>query len=288
LQDRKALAVAVDPAQHGGARWAAQLWSEQGPVGFLLLGARADDSLYSEEELEIARAGGERLIDAAAGLALSQRLMQLQRERMTAAQLADQRTRRVLHDEVLPLIHTAMLTISGDPDRKSALQRLSEAHGQISALLRDLPAATTSNVEHLGPLAALRKAVEDESRQAFSSVTWAVDEEAERAVRSLPALKAETLYYAGRELVRNAARHARPEDRGPLHLTILATYRSGRLCVTIQDNGTGPLLGNPARGHGLDLHTTLLAIVGGTLIVESLPQVGTRGILTLPIATEVV
>ena len=99
------------------------MWSERGLAGVLLLGPREDGSLYSEEELEIGRAAGERLIDAAASLALSQKLMQLQREQMTATQLLDQRTRRVLHDEVLPLIHTAMLSLPPDAAAQTAVAR---------------------------------------------------------------------------------------------------------------------------------------------------------------------
>ncbi len=173
------LAVRIRAEEFGGASWAIPLWSERGLTGVLLLGARPDGSLYSEEALEIARATGERLIDAAASLALSQRLMALQREQMAHTQLLDQRTRRVLHDEVLPLIHTAMLGVASGERSETALERLSEAHRQISALLRDLPAATTPDVARLGPLAALRKAVEGEFGQAFESVTWAVDDEAD-------------------------------------------------------------------------------------------------------------
>ena len=173
------------------------------------------------------RATGERLIDAAASLALSQKLMALQRERMAQTQLLDQRTRRVLHDEVLPLIHTAMLTVSAGQEREVALQRLSEAHAQIAALLRDLPASPTPDVARLGPLAALRKAVETEFGQAFHAVTWEVDEEADSAARQLPALKAETLYFAGRELIRNAARHAQPQEGEGRELRVRAS-RCGR------------------------------------------------------------
>ena len=58
------LALPIAPNQYGGATLAIPLWSERGLTGALLLAGRADGSLYSEEELEIARATGERLIDA--------------------------------------------------------------------------------------------------------------------------------------------------------------------------------------------------------------------------------
>ena len=39
------------------------LWNERGLIGVLLLGEKCDASLYIQVEMEIARAGGERLID---------------------------------------------------------------------------------------------------------------------------------------------------------------------------------------------------------------------------------
>ena len=198
----------------------------------------------------------------------------------TAAQLLDQRTRRVLHDEVLPLIHTAMLSLPAGAARQTASMRLSEAHGQISALLRDLPMATTPDVTRLGAFAALRKAIADEFGPAFESVTWTCDEDAEHAAKRLPAIKAETLYYAARELMRNAARHAQPAAGTGLHLAISATCAAGQLVVAVEDNGEDPGI-SAAPGHGLALHTALMAIAGGSLTVQTMPGKGVRGELLL-------
>ena len=40
------------------------LWSERGLIGMLLLGPKRDGGLYTQEEIEIARASGERLSPA--------------------------------------------------------------------------------------------------------------------------------------------------------------------------------------------------------------------------------
>jgi signal transduction histidine kinase len=257
------------------------LWSERGASGVLLLAARVDGSLYSEEELEIARATGERLIDAAASLALSQKLMALQRQQMMQTQLLDQRTRRVLHDEVLPLIHTAMLSVASGEQKETALQRLSDAHRQISSLLRELPVTTTPAVARLGPLAALRKLVEGELGQSFDSVAWEVTEEAEQAAAALTPLKAETLYFAGRELVRNAARHARRAQGEHLRLKVRATCGNGSIRLRVEDNGSG-WDGRAVPGHGLELHTALMAIAGGSLALSGSPE-GVHAELALPL-----
>src|SRR5439155_10768663 len=93
--------------------WAVPLWGERGLIGALLLGEKRDGGLFTEEEIEIARASGERLIDTQASVEMAQRLMSLQRRRMAESQVLDRRARRVLHDDVLPQLHTAMLALSG-------------------------------------------------------------------------------------------------------------------------------------------------------------------------------
>ena len=47
----------------------------------------------TQEELEIAQASGERLVDAQAGAAVANRLMALQRRRFAQSQVIDQHTR---------------------------------------------------------------------------------------------------------------------------------------------------------------------------------------------------
>ncbi len=60
----------------------------------------------------MARAPGERLIDASAITEVARRLMGLQRERLVESRLIDQQTRRMLHDEVLPELHSVLLGLS--------------------------------------------------------------------------------------------------------------------------------------------------------------------------------
>lgn len=186
------------------------IWSERGVIGFLLLGPREGGGLYTQEEIEIARSTGERLLDTAAGIALSQRLMRLQREQMAATQVLDQRTRRVLHDEVLPLIQTAMISLDQGESTESTIAQLSSAHQEVSNLLRELPVAITSDIERLGFTDALRKMVDAEFARAFDRLEWRLEDGINTEAKRLSPLAAETLYYAAREMIRNAAKHARP------------------------------------------------------------------------------
>jgi len=280
------LCFAIDPARYGGRTWAVPLWSEQRLIGLLLLGEKEDGGLYTQEEMEIARAGGERLLDLRAGANIAQRLMALQRQRLTETRLVDHRTRRLLHDDILPRLHTAMLTLSaGDQD---GLTQLADVHRQISNLLREMP-ATEPEVTRLGLLGALRQVVEVEHAGAFDAVDWQVLPEAETATATLPPLAAEVLFYAAREAIRNAARYGRGDDPArPLHLRLTATLAT-RLCLRIEDTGIGTAAHHPSTGsgHGLALHGTMMAVVGGELIVESAPGQYTRVVLTVPVAAAV-
>ena len=277
------LVMPVDPQQYAGATWAVPLWRERGLIGVLLIGPRRDRGLYTQEEIEIARATGERLIDSAASLELSQRLMRLQRERMAATQVLDQRTRRLLHDEVLPQVHTAMLSLAAGEPADAVQQYLSDAHRQVSLLLQQLPATVAPEIARLGFVGAIRRAVDVEFGAAFAGLTWQVEAGAGERAAALSPLAAETLFHATREVIRNAAKHARPAGglAGPcLHIALRVV--EGQFRVTVEDNGLG-LSPEPGSGQGLALHSTLMAIVGGTLSLQSIPGQMTRATLALPL-----
>jgi len=104
------ICVPLPQTTDGDWRWLVPLWSERGLIGILILGPKQDGSLYALEEIEIARTVGERLIDMRASTEIAQRLMALQRQRLAESQIVDRRTRRVLHDEVLPHLHAALLS----------------------------------------------------------------------------------------------------------------------------------------------------------------------------------
>ncbi len=267
--------------------WAVPLWSERGLIGVLLLGEKADGGLYTQEEIEIARAIGERLIDTEASAEMARRLMALQRQRLAESQVLDRRTRRALHDEVLPRLHSAMLTLSAsaDPGITEVVETLAGVHRQIADMLHELPAKVAPEITRLGLVPALKAVIEDELGSAFEAVNWQVDPRAESEALALPPLTAEVVYYAAREAIRNAARYGRGDDSSrPLHLKIGVGWCDG-LQICVEDDGIG--LANAAKtnresGHGLALHSTMMAVAGGSLATDSLPGRYTRVLLTLP------
>ncbi|MBI1258064.1 MAG: hypothetical protein GC204_11385 [Chloroflexi bacterium] len=282
------MCVAVDPTQYGAA-WAVPLWSERGLIGVLLLGDKRNGGLYTQEEIEIARASGERLIDAQASAEMSRRLMALQRQRLTQNQVVDRRARRMLHDEVLPRLHATMLALpAGSED---VVEQLAEIHHQIADLLHELPAASAPEVAQLGLMPALRKALESELASAFDGVTWNIDPQSDEAVQNIPLLMAEVIYYAVREAMRNAAVYGRGnQPKRPLHLCVEMLCREG-LAIIVEDDGIGFERANEApkeaafhgSGHGLALHSTMMAVIGGSLTVESSPDQFTRVTVWIPI-----
>jgi signal transduction histidine kinase len=216
--------------------------------------------------------------------------MNLQRQRLAESQVLDRQTRRVLHDEVLPQLHTTLLLLSSDTVKvnsthSEAIQLLADAHRQISDLLREIPKTTLPTLTRLGLIGALQRVVSEELAGAFDDVTWQVTPEAEQITRNLLPLTAEVLFYATREAIRNAWRHGRAGDsQQPLHLRLVISTQAG-LTIYIEDDGVGleaTKNSNGGSGQGLALHSTMLAIVGGTLDIKSLPGSYTRVTLKLP------
>lgn len=274
----------LDPHKFAGLHWAVPLWSERGLIGLLLLDEKTDGGLYAQEDVEMARAAGERLLDTQASAELTRRLVALQRQRLAEAHVLDQRVRRELHDEILPRLHAALLEISAEAPASVGLTTLTQVHHQISDLLRSMPSAAAPLLERAGLFGALKQVVEGELKGAFERVQWDAPDEIETETRRLPAFVQETAFYAGREALRNAARYGRGGSTArPLTLRVRASAQP-HLVIVIEDDGVGLGLNEQPRGtgQGLALHSTLMAVLGGSLAVETQPGQFTRLTLTLP------
>jgi len=288
LNRPETICLPLDPEVTGGLLWAAPLWSERGLIGLFLLGPKQNDGLYTQEEIEIARASGERLIDTRASAELARSLMLLQRQRLAESQLLDRRTRRVLHDDILPQVHTALIALGGDglSAIPNATTVLMDVHRQISDLLREMPARSTPAVARMGLITALHHLLADELPETFDAVEWLVEPKAEQRLQQLPPLTVEVLFYAAREAIRNAARYGRGSHTNhPLQLQISIGDDSG-LVVKVRDDGVGLTQVNEnlqGSQQGLEIHRTMLAVVGGTLDVSSSPGQYTQVTLRLPV-----
>jgi signal transduction histidine kinase len=96
----------------------------------------------------------------------------------------------------------------------------------------------------------------------------------------------EVLFYAAREAMRNAARYGRgARSNQPLQLQISICDENG-LVVKVRDDGVGLTQVNEnlqGSQQGLEIHRTMLAVVGGTLDVSSSPGQYTQVTLRLPV-----
>ncbi|HKS69733.1 MAG TPA: ATP-binding protein [Ktedonobacterales bacterium] len=97
--------------EDSGPAWTLPVMDEHGVVARLVLGPRGDGAGYTAADLEIARACGQRILDAVGEYAATQAIASLARRRGLEAELSAALPRRVLHDEVLPRLHLAMLRL---------------------------------------------------------------------------------------------------------------------------------------------------------------------------------
>lgn len=101
--------------------WVLPVSDERGVVARLSLGPRLDGAGYTSADLEVARACGQRILDAVGEFTAVQTIAQLARRRGLEAELSAALPRRKLHDEVLPRLHLALLRLEslrgrlGDP-----------------------------------------------------------------------------------------------------------------------------------------------------------------------------
>jgi len=285
----RALVLDVEPADGAGARWAVPLYGERGLIGLLLLGPKVDGGLYTQEETEIARAAGERLIDAVAAVRMARTLMALQRRSLSDEAAHGRSLRSVLHDDVLPRLHATMLAVrsaeSGDEAPADvAVRQLAQLHAELAEMLRGLAAAGGGVLDRMGLTQAIRCLVEDEFADALDAAAYNTDPDVEPYVGLLPVLTAEVLYYATREAIANAARHGRAgEPTRTLNLAVRITWHEG-LRIVIEDTGVGFRVSDETSGtgQGVALHSTMMAVIGGGWVTESRPGEFTRVTLWLP------
>ncbi|UCD42738.1 MAG: hypothetical protein JSV69_03765, partial [Chloroflexota bacterium] len=326
LQDGYPDGCILESSEATDAIYAVPLWRDSGLSGMMLLGQKLGGRPYTQEEIEIAQATGERLIDARASTELIRRLLFLQRKHMVTGQVIDQRVRRNVHDEILPQVHTAILELAvpGSENGK-ALGYLDKIHKQLSNLLQSLPPTTAPAIEQIGVVSALQQTVELEMEGAFDEVEWQIETHAEKLANKLPPLISGIVYAAVREGIRNAARHGRGEgDEVQLCLQIVIEIQDEcELRITLEDNGVGfhiqmspgeynrkcdmkgrdwsepenrhcetrnsvnlsqfnKNLTFSSNGQGLELYSTLLAVIGGSLTIDSFPGQYTSMTLELP------
>ncbi len=286
--------------------WVLPIYDELGVVATFYLGPRHDGSLFTEEDMDLAHACGQRILDTLRDHEAMQAVADLLRRRIVDVKLLDAQHRRVLHDEILPQMHLALLRLEtvryalqsgvepvsdkrNVPAREAlddAVQTISDAHRRLAAMMRANTPSAPHRLERDGMLHAVRTMLKQDFKQAFDEVEWAISEETMSQIDEVvPPAISELIFAAVQEALRNAARHGRGADvHRSLRLTLKASYcQSIELCIIDDGVGMHASIGpTTGTGGGLLTHSALLAIAGGSLVVKSTPNGGVTIRIFLP------
>jgi signal transduction histidine kinase len=155
------------------------------------------------------------------------------------------------------------------------LELREELRGAISDIRRLVYDLRPPALDDLGLVAALRQLAERYGSKEDAPLRVAV--EAQEALPDLPAAVEVAVYRIAQEALTNVARHAR------------ATTCVARLAIDhevtleIVDDGVGIPAGRNA-GVGLSSMRERASELGGTCLIQSVPEGGTRVIVRLPLA----
>jgi signal transduction histidine kinase len=295
--------------------WVLPIYDELGLVAMLYLGPREDGGAFTDEDMDLAHACGQRILDTLGDHEAMQAVAGLLRRRIIDVKLLGAQQRRILHDDILPQMHLALLRLEtlrsvihsdslpslhedagGSPTGQGldeAVELISDAHRRLAALMRATAPGAPHRLERDGLMNAICAMLQQDFQHAFDEVEWCVSEETAHCIDEVtPPAIAELIFAAVQEALRNAARHARGTDvHRRLRLTLKASCgRPGsqpepNLEVVVADDGVGIISASTSTtgtGGGLLTHSALLAIAGGTLTVKSAPGEGVSVRIVLP------
>ena len=288
--------------------WVLPIYDERGLVATLYLGPRADGGALTDEDMNLAHACGQRILDTLGDHEAMQAVAGLLRRRIVDVKLLGAQQRRVLHDEILPQMHLALLQLEtlrshpgngnvplqGNSDERAqavdeAIALISDTHRRLAAMMRATAPSAPHRLEQDGMINAIRTMLEQDFQYAFDEVEWCVSDETAASIDEvMPPAIAELVFAAVQEALRNAARHARGTDEHrQLRLLFKAFWNNAdhSLEVIVADDGVGISAANSSTsgtGGGLLTHSALLAIAGGSLTIKSSPGEGVTVRVLLP------
>jgi signal transduction histidine kinase len=170
-----------------------------------------------------------------------------------------------------------------DPDaaEELLLELKADAQDAVTDIRRLVYGLRPPALDDLGLIGALR-----ESAAQYSAKGLRVSVEAPESLPPLSAAVEVAAYRIAQEALTNVVRHAEAST-----CTVsLAIDGSGALCVEVRDDGRGipgPQENSSVRaGVGLTSMRERASELGGSLLVEPLPEGGTRVCARLPLAKE--
>lgn len=291
--------------------WVLPIYDELGLVAMLYLGPRQDGGAFTDEDMDLAHACGQRILDTLSDHEAMQAVSALLRRRIVNVKLLDAQHRRILHDDILPQMHLALLRMEtlryqdaaqADTEGKNngnaaqarqlldeSIDLISDAHRRLAAMMRAAAPSAPHRLEHDGLMNAISAMLDQDFRHAFDEVVWEISEATMQHIDEVtPPAIAELIFAAVQESLRNAARHGRGAD---IHRRLRVTLEAScgdpddGLEVIVTDDGVGILSASSSTtgtSGGLLTHSALLAIAGGSLSVKSFPNGGVTVRICLP------
>src|SRR3989440_8289521 len=208
--------------------WVLPIYDELGLVAMLYLGPREDGGAFTDEDMNLAHACGQRILDALGDHEAMQAVAGLLRRRIVDVKLLGAQQRRILHDDILPQMHLALLRLetlrslpaikeklqSDEPERTQAVDetiaRITDAHRRLAAMMRATAPSAPHRLESDGMIYAIRTMLDQDFQHSFDEVEWCVSDETTANIDEVtPHDNAELIFAAVQEALRNAARHAR-------------------------------------------------------------------------------
>ena len=182
----------------------------------------------------------------------------------------------MLHDEVLPDLHAARILLERNDDAAwaQAKELLGGGPPADGELLRALP-LSSAHAPDGPPAGGSAPAGGGRDGLAVRHGPLCRRRAAPATAARLSPLGAEVVFYAVRELVRNAARHGRSRAEQPLTLTVTVAGGEG-LTIRCRTTAQAWMRSRATGGssQGLALHAAMLAVVGASLGLEPAPGRG--------------
>ena len=298
-QDGAQFATAAEYGTPKGEPLILPLVYQRETVGHLILASRAPGENFSPADVRLLEDLARQVEVAVHAVRLTQDLQHSRERLVTTREEERRRLRRDLHDGLGPTLgyltlglDTACRLFAQDPKGAEVLLRELKAQTQeaIAEVRRLVYGLRPPALDDLGLIAAIRQQaanngtlaedllVSKGSRWNKNGLVFSV--EASEDLPLLPAAVEVACYRIAQEAIANATRHS---GAGTCHVSLSLDEANGSLELEVVDDGVGVAEDRKA-GVGMSSMLERAEELGGTLIVETLTEGGTRVLSRLPLS----
>jgi signal transduction histidine kinase len=262
-----------------GALWVPLLLRDRAIGVLLAVDKQGPDSSFSNDDLRLAEAFAVR---ASVAVDLSQRVARDALRRVVAGQeLERRRLARELHDETGQALTSILLGLrsveEADSDEGRRLA-LGELRGLVTTTLQDVRRLAVElrpkALDDFGLVPALERLTDGLAEATGMSVEL----EAALGETRLPAEIETALYRIVQEALTNVVKHAQAR-----HVSIVVTRRTSSVATVIEDDGKGFVPFEDSEGLGVVGMRERVALLDGTLQIESGAGGGTTIAVEVPL-----